>query len=162
RCITALLSDPAHSRKQFWDTLLDSCWTGRLDCPDGKPGIADCELFEIGGEQVIGRTFAQVGGCLAENGLAELLKIFARDSSQFGCNVLVARGTGRRAEDQGIVEQTCQQEPGHLAWNSYACFMIESCDNSTSAANRVGSEHNWLVGMDVGNAVMVDNAQQFG
>src|SRR5262244_1555418 len=112
RCITALLSDPAHSRKQFWDTLLDSCRTGRFDCPDGKPGIADCELFEIGGEQVFGRTFAQVSGCLVENSLAQLLNIFSRDSSQFGCHALVAWGTGRRTEDQGIIEQTCQQGPG--------------------------------------------------
>src|SRR5215469_6369446 len=71
-------------------------------------------------------------------------------------------GTGRRTEDQGIIEQTCQQEPGHLRWNSYTCFMIESCDNCACAANGIGPEHDWLVGMDVRNAVMVDDAQQFG
>src|SRR6266567_2003329 len=161
-CITALLSEPAHSRKQFGDTLLDGCRAGRLDRSDGKPGIGGSELFEIGGEQVFGRAFVQVGGGLGENGLAELLNIFTRDSCQFGSNALVAWGAGRRTEDQGIIEQTCQQESSHLAWNSYARFMVESYDNSAGAANGVGSEHDGPVGMDVGNAMMVDNTQQFG
>src|SRR5215469_9951831 len=91
RRITALLGEPAHSRKQFGDTLLDGCRTGRLDGPDSKPGIADSELFEVGGEQVFCRTFAQVSGSLSKNGLAKLLDIFACDSGQFGSNALISR-----------------------------------------------------------------------
>src|SRR6266567_1687478 len=162
RCITALLGEPAHSRKQFGDTLLDGCRTGRLNSPDGKPGIADSELFEIGGEQVFGRTFAQVSGGLSKNGLTKLLDIFACDSGQFGSNVLVSQSAGGRTEDQGIIKQTCQQESSHLTWNSYTRFMIESSDNGACTANRVGPEHDGPVSMDVGNAMMVDNAQQFG
>src|SRR5260370_17163207 len=109
RWITALLGEPGHSRKQFGDTLLDGCRTGRLNSPDGEPGIAGSELFEIGGEQVFGRTFAQVSGGLSKNGLTKLLDIFSCDSGQFGSNALVSRGAGGRTEDQGIIKQNCQQ-----------------------------------------------------
>ena len=96
-----------------------------------------------------------------ENLLPVLLDVFARDFCQFGSDALVARRAGGRAQDQRIVEQSGQQQAGSLAWNGDACFVIQAGDDGACAAYRVGAEHDWPVGMHIGDAVMIDDAQQF-
>jgi hypothetical protein len=48
-----------------------------------------------------------------------------------------------------------------MAWDGDASFVVEAGDDRTCAADWFGAEVDWLVGVDVGNAVMVDDTEKF-
>src|SRR5713226_10783967 len=158
--VAAFLRDAPHGLQQFRAALLDCGRAGDLDRADGKLCVAHIKFLEVGGQHGLGAAQVEISRRRRENLLPVLLDIFARDFSKFGSDALVARSAGGRTQDQRIVKQSGQQQAGRLAWDGDGGFVIQARDYGACAAYRVGAEHDWPVGMYIGDAVMIDDAQQ--
>ena len=106
--VPAFLCQSLHRLQQLVTSVFDGRRAGRLNRADCKRCVAYRELLEVRGKQRLGCTCVEIGSSRGENLLAVLLDILTRNFGKDGSNTLIARRTGRRTQDQGIIQQPRQ------------------------------------------------------
>src|SRR5258708_8298432 len=146
-----------HSSVQLRDAWLKGGRAGRLDSSDGEQAALDRKLFTVGSQQRPGGAVAQFGGSCSENRAPEWLEVFPCEFGKLPGNLFVALCTGGGMENQGVVQETRQEQSGDLAGRDDSGFAVEISDDRTCATHGISSEQNRPVGMDVGDAAVVNN-----
>ena len=130
------------------------------DLADGQIVLGDVEILEVGENQLVGG-LGEVAA-LGEDKLSQLVQIESGDSGHALGHPVIPLGAGGGLEDDGVGDDGGGQQAGQLAGGHQALLLVHPGDDRGRGADDLVAEVDGLIGLDVGQPVVIDDFDDFG